>query len=160
MAATSLFARGPTKLLRRKRFSEAEDQLLRDIVRSGEELNWSEIAIQLPGRTARQCRDRFKNYLSDDVTFQAWSPSEDEYVMDQYRMIGPRWSMISAHLAGRCAVHVKNRWYKHLSRRWPMLPSETPATEEPEKADEVEEFDWERTMTSACPRQPGMEWNL
>jgi hypothetical protein len=144
----------------RKRFSEAEDKRLREAVQTHGHLNWDEIAMEIPGRTARQCRDRFKNYLSDEITREAWSSSEDEFVIDQYRLVGPRWALISGRLMGRSAIHVKNRWYKHLCRRLPAVPHEAPIAAEPEKVATVDVgLDWERIMSSACQKQTEREWS-
>jgi hypothetical protein len=150
MISSSPFPCATRTLLKRTRFSQAEDRRLRDVVLSHEGMTWDQIATQIPGRTARQCRDRFNNYLSDKITSEAWSASEDEYVMDQYRLVGPHWSLIAAHLTGRTAAHVKNRWYKHLSRRAPPVPNETVA--EPEK------FDWEQIIASATQKQSDLKW--
>jgi hypothetical protein len=70
----------------------------------------------MPARTARQCRDRYKNYLVEDLVCEAWSPQEDAVIVDKFREIGPKWVEISKFLNGRSGNHVKNRWHKHLSK--------------------------------------------
>jgi hypothetical protein len=132
------------QILTRKRFTEEEDNRLREIVRTRGESNWVDIAVDMPGRTGRQCRDRFKNYLTDDVTADAWTPNEDAFLLREFRRLGPRWSLIAARLKGRSPIHVKNRWYKHLARCDETSPFERTSVEE-ERA-----FNWEEIVTTAC----------
>ena len=48
----------------RKLFSPQEDALLTKIMFQQPFETWIAVAEQLPGMTARQCRDRWVNYLS------------------------------------------------------------------------------------------------
>jgi hypothetical protein len=70
----------------------------------------------MPTRSARQCRDRYKNYLIDDLVTEAWAPQEDAVIVEKFHEIGPKWVEISKFLNGRSGNHVKNRWHKHLSK--------------------------------------------
>ena len=49
------------KIMRRK-FTPGEDERLRNIVLRNGPKKWQKIALEMPGRTARQCRDRYQNY--------------------------------------------------------------------------------------------------
>jgi hypothetical protein len=74
------------------------------------------IASYLPSRTGRQCRDRYKNYLLDNLAARPWSPDEDEIVVRRYAEVGPRWVRIAKSLDGRSGNDVKNRWHKHIAK--------------------------------------------
>jgi hypothetical protein len=78
--------------------------------------SWEAVSRFMPTRTARQCRDRYKNYLVDDLVCDAWSPEEDALIVKKFQEIGPKWVEIAKLLNGRSGNHVKNRWHKHLSR--------------------------------------------
>jgi hypothetical protein len=41
-------------------------------------------------RTAKQCRERWKNYLRDGIKKGDWTPQEEELIRDLYRTFGSR----------------------------------------------------------------------
>ena len=100
----------------RKRFTPSEDMLLKAIAMRGM-MSWDEVAKYLPGRTGRQCRDRYNNYLSKTVIPKNWTEEEDQIIIEKYRQYGPRWTVISNFLNARSGNNVKNRWYKYILKR-------------------------------------------
>jgi hypothetical protein len=88
--------------------------------------SWEAIAKFMPNRTARQCRDRYKNYLLDSLVCDAWAPEEDALIVEKFREIGPKWVEIAKYLNGRSGNHVKNRWHKHLSKVTSSTPVHFP----------------------------------
>ena len=100
----------------RKRFSPAEDLLIKNLALN-KELSWDDIAKRLPGRTGRQCRDRYNNYLNKLVIHKEWTQEEDDIIIQKYKELGPRWAQISNFLEGRSGNNVKNRWYKYIIKR-------------------------------------------
>jgi hypothetical protein len=123
----------PHELGPRKKFSPEEDMKLRALVNGFTRKNWEEIATFMGDRTARQCRDRFQNYLLDSLVSQPWTPQEDAIIVEQFHHIGPRWVEIGKLLNGRSGNNVKNRWHKHLckldSSRPAPVPPPAPQTE-------------------------------
>jgi hypothetical protein len=126
----------------RRKFTPDEDVRLRALVDSLGTKNWEEVARFIPQRSARQCRDRYKNYLMESLMMDPWTPEEDAVVIQQFHRIGPKWVEIGKILKGRSGNNVKNRWHKHLCRRDPSLaklappvektaPITTPAPEKP-----------------------------
>jgi hypothetical protein len=61
----------------RHKFSASEDIRLRSVVDTIGTKSWEDVARMIPGRTGRQCRDRYKNYLLDSFVSAAWTPEED-----------------------------------------------------------------------------------
>ena len=102
----------------RKRFTEEEDNLLKHVIQELHIHNWSEVARYLPGRTARQCRDRYNSYLFKEISNKPWTEEEDAIILRQYPIYGTHWVKISKFLVGRSGNNVKNRWYKYLSKRY------------------------------------------
>jgi hypothetical protein len=109
--------------LPRRKFSPDEDIRLRALVDSMGTKSWEEIARFIPQRTARQCRDRYKNYLLESLMTDPWTPEEDAIVIQQFHRIGPKWVEIGKMLNGRSGNNVKNRWHKHLCRLETPRPS-------------------------------------
>lgn len=80
-----------------------------------ERVSWVNVAKLLPGRNSMQCRDRYINYLSKEITKEPWTPQEDKIILEKYKQFGKRWVEIAKHLPGRSGNNVKNRWYKYLA---------------------------------------------
>jgi hypothetical protein len=60
------------------RFGSAEDEMLILAVRLLGPCNWAAIAALVPGRSGRQCRDRYQNYLRPGYARVEWTGAEDE----------------------------------------------------------------------------------
>ena len=101
-----------TKRSKRQMFSVEEDKILAEQVKKHGERDWSIIATKLPGRTARQCRERFKNYLSPNVTHAPWKAEEDNLLRKLVQEIGPKWTKLAEYFPKRTDVLIKNRWSK------------------------------------------------
>jgi hypothetical protein len=97
-------------------FSAAEDIELTNLVRELGDANWHVIQERLPGRSARQCRERWNLYLSPNVVNEPWTANEDLQLIQLYQILGPRWTMIAKHFGSRTANSVKNR-QKQLQRK-------------------------------------------
>jgi hypothetical protein len=94
----------------RHMFSQEEDEHLRQLVTQLGDRDWKTIAKQMPNRTTRQCRERYKNYLSPELRNAPWSPAEDALLMDRFAEFGPKWATLATFFNGRSDVSLKNRW--------------------------------------------------
>lgn len=101
-------------LFSRKPFTPDEDAKLVELVSTQQFLNWQYIASNLPGRTARQCRERWSEYLNPSIKFQPWTNYEDSLLVSLVQTYGNKWTFISKMFNGRTGNDVKNRWYSHL----------------------------------------------
>jgi hypothetical protein len=118
-------------------FSRDEDARLRFLVaRYGEE-NWKLISREMRSRSPRQCRERYKNYLSPQLSTRPWAESEDELLRKKFREIGPRWAQMSAAFVGRSDVAIKNRWAAICARDGPPVALESPGGAIPSGPDAV-----------------------
>lgn len=91
-------------------FSPEEDSTLKSLVLQSIEPDWKAIASQMGNRTPRQCRERYKNYLSPDLSTRPWSETEDAILTEKVHEIGKKWAQISQFFEGRSDVSLKNRW--------------------------------------------------
>lgn len=98
----------------RKRFTPEEDEILLRLVENRQVRNWEQVAAHLPGRTARQCRDRYNSALSKDVIHRPWTQEEDDIIIEKCRQLGPKWVAISSFLKNRSGNDIKNRWHKYI----------------------------------------------
>lgn len=99
----------------RKKFTESEDKLLQILAHIYGSKNWNAISIHMPGRTARQCRDRYCNYLMPGLFAGEWTVEEDNLIREKYAIYGPQWSKISHFFVGRSPNSIKNRWKYYAS---------------------------------------------
>lgn len=100
----------PEKKLQRKLFSIEEDAKLRFLVSQYGSKDFKKIASYMPGRTPRQVRERYKNYLSPEVNNGPWSREEDALLCQKFMELGPKWSKIADFFPSRSDINVKNRW--------------------------------------------------
>eukprot|EP00798_Chlamydomonas_sp_ICE-L_P024522 gene24522-10126_t len=98
-----------------KRWSEEETAALRQSIgRSGGVLHgsidWTEISKSLPGRTGKQCREKWKNDLRPDISKTAWTALEEYVLVRSHSVCGNKWSEIARRLRGRSENNIKNHW--------------------------------------------------
>ncbi|KAK9067303.1 hypothetical protein SSX86_014629 [Deinandra increscens subsp. villosa] len=91
-------------------WNSQEDRLLVQLVKQHGDSKWSRIAEKLPGRIAKQCRDRWQNHLRPDITKDAWSEEEDKLLIAIHKEVGNKWSEIARRLPGRSENTIKNHW--------------------------------------------------
>lgn len=77
---------------------------------------WAKIAKDIPGRTAKQCRDRWRLNLDPSIVRSPFTEAEDEQLMRLHNRYGNRWSMIKSAFEGRTENMIKIR-YRSLMRK-------------------------------------------
>jgi hypothetical protein len=102
---------------KRRLFSADEDLMLRRLMAEHRFSTWNAISALMPRRSARQCRDRWANYLCPENKNAPWTDAEDDLLVAKFQELGPRWTTISKCFDGRSENNVKNRWYTHLRQR-------------------------------------------
>lgn len=93
----------------RRKFSGEEDALLQKLVLQLGSDNWKAIAAIVPGRTARQCRERYRYYLEPTLNKNTWAEEEDRLLIVKFTEMGPKWAQIAYWFANRTPVDLKNR---------------------------------------------------
>jgi hypothetical protein len=91
-------------------FLKAEDDQLRLLVTKFGETNWKLIANFMVRRDARQCRERYHNYLSPLVRNIPWTAKEEALLIEKVNELGSRWAKIAPFFEGRSEVNIKNQW--------------------------------------------------
>ena len=82
-------------------WSKEEDELLAQLVTQNGAKDWTKIAIALPGRIGKQCRERWHHHLNPDVVKKKWTLEEDLLIVKLYFTHKSRWSEMAKHVSGR-----------------------------------------------------------
>jgi hypothetical protein len=113
---TPLTPSTPEEAHRHSKFTASDDVMLRSLVESFGHNDWYAISLRMPGRTARQCKERWMNYLSPTLNTAAWTAEEDQLLLEKQRELGSKWAQIAKFFPNRTDGMVKNR-FNRLERR-------------------------------------------
>jgi hypothetical protein len=101
---------------RREKFFPDEDAKLRELVQCHGPNAWDEVAKEMPGRNARQCRERWKHYLSSEKNNHEWTSDEDRLLFEKMEEHGPKWTTLLQFFPGRTDMQLKTRWMQKFAR--------------------------------------------
>lgn len=103
----------------RNKFTSEEDQKLRGLIQKYGEHSWNLVSTLMGTRNQRQCRERWKHYLSCDISgiTKPWTKEEDEIIINKYNELGAKWTKIARELPGRSDLQVKVRYLKFLKNK-------------------------------------------
>eukprot|EP00752_Nemacystus_decipiens_P010360 g9230.t1 len=90
-------------------WTNEEDELLVSVVNEGHK-NWGSLSARIPGRTSKQCRERWCHHLDPRIVKGQWTAAEDEIIVSMQKRIGNKWAQIAQHLDGRTENATKIRW--------------------------------------------------
>lgn len=93
-----------------------EDRKLLEWVKTQGAMKWSMCSELIPGRSGKQCRERWYNNLNPDVIKGNWTAKEDYMIFKLFSLQGSKWSKIAEHFKGRTENSIKNRFYSTLRR--------------------------------------------
>ena len=94
----------------RKKFTDEEDEFLKSLVTKYGIKAWNKISELMPGRTPRQCRERYGNYLQPHLLNGEWTQEDEKKLIEKYNEIGPKWAKIAEFFETRSDVNVKNHF--------------------------------------------------
>jgi hypothetical protein len=110
----------------RLKFSPEEDAQLAELVRIYGEEDWATISSLLPGRNARQCRERWRHYVSPAVSHAPFTAEEDALLLQKFAELGPKWKAIAVFFTARTDITLKNRLLllaRHCRRAEAVAPA-------------------------------------
>jgi hypothetical protein len=108
----------------KKKWTPFEDQILETAVAQFGLDAWRRVAMLVPERSSKQCRERWLGHMAPDNRKEEWSAQEDMVLVEKQAQMGNMWAQIKAFLPGRSLVSVKNRWNWLCRRDIPNHPKE------------------------------------
>ena len=99
---------GPSS--KKVKFTRAEDAKLALLVREYSDNDWKAIAEQMAPRTARQCRERWTNYVNPELSKDPWTKDEDQLLIEKHNEFGNHWKIIEKYFPNRSKNNIKHRW--------------------------------------------------
>ena len=97
-------------------FTKEEDDQIIELTEKYGYNQWNVISSYIKGRTAKQCRDRYSNYLVPGFFKGEWSKEEDSLLIKMYNQFGKKWSILKRFFPNRSSHSIKNRWNYFLSK--------------------------------------------
>jgi Myb-like DNA-binding domain len=64
-----------------------------------ESIDWVTVSQKMDGRNAKQCRDRWHNYLRPGIIKGHWTKHEEEFIKDMHKALGAKY--VSRHYKRR-----------------------------------------------------------
>jgi hypothetical protein len=96
--------------IKHSKFRQSEDDEIRRVVAQHGTKNWPLIAAEIGGgRTKRQVRERWHNYLNPALK-REYTEADDQFLESWVEQICPKWSTIAVCLPGKSGVSVRNRY--------------------------------------------------
>lgn len=139
--AAASAAHAPT---RRWAFTPAEDIQLRNLVKQYGSNDWQRISSFMENRTARQCRERWINYLTPSAP--PWTPEEDHQLKTLVDTFGAKWTLLEKFFSRRSDTALKNRYAVISGRKPPRTTPLSPIVPTPLTAPAPEKLEHTTTL--------------
>ncbi|KAG4961098.1 hypothetical protein JHK87_037731 [Glycine soja] len=118
--------------VRKGPWTPEEDAILMEYVKKHGEGNWNSVQKNSGLlRCGKSCRLRWANHLRPNLKKGAFSPEEEQVIIDLHSKLGNKWARMAAQLPGRTDNEIKNFWNTRMKRRQraglPIYPPEVHA---------------------------------
>jgi hypothetical protein len=101
----------------KNKFTAAEDFLLIELIEKRGFRDWSEIASKFGCRNARQCRERWNNYVNPAILNGPWTDEEERILDERYRQYPAKWQTIATFFPNRSKNSIKNHWIRQQKKK-------------------------------------------
>ena len=95
-------------------WTSKDDHLLLEAVKNSQKetnsIKWKLVALDVPGRSGKQARERWSNHLNPALKKTPFSKAENMLLKELHREFGNKWVKISNRMPGRSDNEVKNKF--------------------------------------------------
>lgn len=114
---TVLLRKGKRENINEKnKFSPGEDKKIVELFKKYGDGYWNLISSCLYRKTAKQCKERYENYLNPNINKKVWTQEEDKLLMEKAKTLNLEWVKISPFFKEKTINQLKNR-YELLSKQ-------------------------------------------
>jgi hypothetical protein len=111
------------------KFTPGEDERLRMMVEQLGPTDWLAISHAMPNRDARQCRERWMNYVNPVLLHVPWTPDEEHLLKEKFREYGAQWQVIALFFPTRSRNQIKHHWQSRPKGKLAQRTVPAPARE-------------------------------
>jgi hypothetical protein len=151
----------PSNVPARKKFTPSEDAMLMCLVAQFGRFGWDVISSKMHNRNPRQCRERWKHYLSVGFEDRAWTKAEDDLLLEKEEQIGQRWTKLTAFFHNRSDIQIKARWVKLMEKKKGIADTQianpAPKHDNPGPVFDLDERNEESCIDVLYPGSPAFE---
>ena len=97
-------------------WSQKEDDILKDWVDKNGPKHWTKCALNIPGRSGKQCREHWNNSLNNDIIKGNWTIEEDFLIMAFYNKFNGSWKRMIPIFKSRTENSIKNRFFSQIRK--------------------------------------------
>lgn len=106
-----------SEVITRVKWSEEEDKILTQMINKHGLKNWQTVAHAIPGRSAPQCRQRWRYKIDSAINKEAWSEQEELRLIRAHQIYGTKWREMVKHFPGRTNGAIKEYWRGPMKRK-------------------------------------------
>lgn len=101
--------------IRHGKWTDVEDEMLREAVKIHGEKRWNNISATVCGRSPIQCLHRWTKILKPGLVKGSWTEEEDLELKEWVIKYGPKkWTLCSKQILGRSGKQCRERWFNNL----------------------------------------------
>jgi hypothetical protein len=123
---------GQTSGRKGSRWTAVQDSKLKDAVQTHGDMDWVAISLLVPGRTRKQCKERWHSTLNPSIALMAgrkgikWTAVEDSKLKVAVQRHGDKdWVAISLLVPGRTKKQCSYRWHDTLNPSIALMAGRT-----------------------------------
>ncbi|KAJ1282535.1 hypothetical protein BS78_03G059900 [Paspalum vaginatum] len=96
--------------IKRRPWTGDEDARLQRLAKEHGFHSWRRVASHLPGRSTKECRDRWRHCLARDVYHRPFTASDDDELVRLYVRHAGCWTDMSRAVYARTSRLLRHRW--------------------------------------------------
>ena len=98
----------------RLQWKKHEDELLEEAIKKYGPCKWSRIADMVPGKTRKQCCDRWRIHMKGSIGRNVWNRQDDAALEKAVREMGHNWPLVAKVVTGKTNKQCRERFKNYV----------------------------------------------